>query len=60
MLTDAQMTQIRKTIEIEDEARERVPPQDLKPVSQNARHRRELLSEVDRLRELLNCQSQTS
>lgn len=43
--------EIRLAIENEDEVRQRVP--DPKPMHQNARHRRILLAEVERLRLLI-------
>lgn len=49
-MTHQELAEIRKIIEMEDEQRQRVPEADLKPVSQNSRHRRLLLAEVDRLR----------
>jgi hypothetical protein len=57
MLTNEQLAQIRKSIEAEDEARQRLSEADLKKrpqLHQNAQHRRWLLAEVDRLRELQN------
>lgn len=59
MITAELLAQIRKTIDMEDEQRQRVPESDLKPVSQNSRHRRVLLAEVDRLRELVNSKGLT-
>jgi hypothetical protein len=50
-MTREQEAEIRAMIELEDDTRQRVPEKDLKPVSQNSRHRRLLLAEVDRLRE---------
>lgn len=47
-----QEAEIRASIEAEDEARQRVPERDLKPMHQNARHRRILLAEVERLRKV--------
>lgn len=49
-MTREQEAEIRASIEREDEIRQRVPEKDLKPMHQNARHRRILLAEVDRLR----------
>lgn len=49
-MTEKELIEVRRVIEMEDEQRQRVPEEDLKPVSQNSRHLRLLLAEVDRLR----------
>jgi hypothetical protein len=48
-MTKEQEAEIRAAIELEDEVRQRVP--EPKPMHQNARHRRILLAEVERLRQ---------
>jgi len=53
-MTKEQLAKIREMIELEDDQRQRVPEADLKLLSQNSRHRRMLLEEVDRLTELVN------
>ena len=58
-----QEAEIRKSIEVEDDARQRLSEAELKlrpHLHQNARHRRILLAEVDRLREELNSKGLTS
>ena len=53
-LTREVEAEIRASIEAEDEARQRVPEsKEPRPMHQNARHRRILLAEVDRLRALV-------
>lgn len=52
-MTKEQEAEIRSSIEAEDEARQRLSEAELKKrpqLHQNARHRRILLAEVDRLR----------
>jgi hypothetical protein len=56
LLTREIEQEIRASIEAEDEARQRLSEEDLKKrphLHQNARHRRILLAEVDRLREIV-------
>ena len=54
MMTKEQEAEIRASIEAEDEARQRIPEsKEPRPMHQNARHRRILLAEVDRLRTLV-------
>ena len=50
-MTPAQLAEIRKVIDMEDDLRQRMHEADLKPLSQNSRHRRLLLAEIDRLHE---------
>lgn len=55
-MTNQEETEIRKSIEAEDEARQRLSEAALKErpqLHQNARHRRLLLAEVDTLRNKL-------